>query len=56
MNRFDKFTQKELEIMIDAIWLRQRCYIAGDVKFRECGELLDEAIANHPTYVPGKYR
>jgi len=36
------FTNEELELMIDAIWRRQRCFIAGDRRFREYGAILDK--------------
>jgi len=37
-----QFTNEELELMIDAIWRRQRCFIAGDRRFREYGAILDK--------------
>ena len=37
-----QFTNEELELMIDAIWKRQRCFIAGDRRFREYGAILDK--------------
>lgn len=36
-----KFNNQELELMIDAIWRRQRCFIAGDERFREYGAILE---------------
>ena len=36
------FTNEELELMIDAIWRRQRCFIAGDRRFREYGAILEK--------------
>ena len=50
------YTQHEIELMIDAIWMRQRCFIAGDKRFQEYGKLLDEFMAQRPDYTPGKYR
>jgi len=35
-----QFTNEELELMIDAIWKRQRCFIAGDRRFKEYGAIL----------------
>ena len=37
-----QFTNEELELMIDAIWKRQRCFIAGDRRFREYGAILEK--------------
>ena len=50
------YTQHEIELMIDAIWMRQRCFIAGDKRFQEYGKLLDEFMTQRPDYTPGKYR
>ena len=50
MDRFREFSEYELKLLSDALWMRQRCFIAGDRKFKEYGELLDE-IGN---YIPGK--
>jgi len=50
------YTQHEIELMIDAIWMRQRCFIAGDKRFQEYGKLLDVFMAQRPDYTPGKYR
>ena len=36
------FTNEELELMIDAIWRRQRCFISGDRRFREYGAILEK--------------
>ena len=37
-----QFTNEELELMIDAIWRRQRCFIAGDRRFKEYGAILEK--------------
>ena len=37
-----EFSNEELELMIDAIWRRQRCFIAGDRRFREYGAILEK--------------
>ena len=51
-----QYTDKELELMIDALWMRQRNFIAGDKQFREYGTLLDDFMMQKPGYVPGQYR
>ena len=37
-----QFSNEELELMIDAIWRRQRCFIAGDRRFKEYGAILEK--------------
>ena len=51
-----EFSKKEVELLIDAVWMRQRNFIAGDRRFREYGKLLDEFMNEHPDYIPGQYR
>ena len=51
-----EFSKQEVELLIDAVWMRQRQFIAGDKRFREYGVLLDEFMSRNPDYVPGQYR
>jgi len=53
MNRFEDFSEQEKRMLSEAVWRRQRCFIAGDKQFREYGALLDE-ILNGIDYIPGK--
>lgn len=53
MNRFEDFSELEKRMLSEAVWRRQRCFIAGDKQFREYGALLDE-ILNGIDYIPGK--
>ena len=46
-----KFTEEQVKLMADAIWMRQRCFIAGDKRFREYGAILDEFLKDME-YVP----
>lgn len=46
-----KFTEDQVKLLADALWMRQRCFIAGDRRFREYGEILDE-ILNGMDYLP----
>lgn len=46
-----KFTEEQVKLMADAIWMRQRCFIAGDKRFREYGEILDEFLKDME-YIP----
>ena len=55
MNRFTEFTTEEKRKMSEAIWRRQRSFIAGDRQFREYGALLDEILDSlGEDYVPGR--
>lgn len=40
-------------MLAEAIWRRQRCYIAGDKCFNEYGKMLDEVL-ERMDYMPGK--
>ena len=53
MNRFEQFTEEEKRKLAEAIWRRQRCFIAGDKQFNEYGKILDE-ILEGLEYVPGR--
>jgi hypothetical protein len=39
-----KFTDDQIKLLADALWMRQRCFIAGDRRFREYGEILDDIL------------
>jgi len=54
MERFKGFSDYELKLLADAVWMRQRRFIAGDRRFREYGEILDE-IGEKIDYVPGVF-
>jgi len=45
------FTEEQVKLLADAIWMRQRCFIAGDRRFKEYGEILDEFVKDSG-YVP----
>ena len=53
MNRFDQFTEDEKRKLAEAIWRRQRCFIAGDKQFNEYGAMLED-ILDGMDYVPGR--
>jgi hypothetical protein len=46
-----KFTEEQIKLISDAIWVRQRCFIAGDRRFKEYGEILNEFLKDSD-YVP----
>ena len=51
--RFDTgFTYEERRMLAEAVWKRQRAFIAGDRQFREYEKLLNE-ILEGIDYVPG---
>ena len=54
MERFKDFSEYELKLLADAVWVRQRHHIAGDRKFKEYGALLDE-IQKLVDYKPGVF-
>ena len=47
------FTTKEREMLAEAVWRRQRCFIAGDKQFNEYGKMLEE-ILEGMDYMPGR--
>jgi len=54
MERFNGLSEYELKLLADAVWTRQRHFIAGDRRFREYGALLDE-IQKLVDYKPGVF-
>jgi hypothetical protein len=54
MERFKDFSDYELKLLADAVWVRQRHYIAGDRKFKEYGAILDE-LQKLVDYQPGAF-
>ena len=47
------FTEEQVKMLADAVWMRQRCFIAGDRKFREYGAILDQFLKDI-NYVPSR--
>ena len=54
MDKYKDFSDYELKLLADAVWTRQRHFIAGDRRFREYGALLDE-IRQIVDYKPGVF-
>ena len=53
--RFDQFTEEEKRMFAEALWRRQRCFIAGDRMFKSYEKLLDEVLSTEGfDYLPGK--
>ena len=55
-DQMSNFTDQQIELLIDAVWMRQRCFIAGDKRFREYSDLLEQFMKQKPGYTPGQYR
>ena len=47
-------SEEQIKLMADALWMRQRCFIAGDKRFREYGKMLDELLEGID-YTPSRY-
>lgn len=51
------FSDQDIELLIDAAWRRQRCFIAGDRRFKEYGAILDKLRAMIPyNYVIDEFK
>jgi hypothetical protein len=48
------FTEEELKLLADALWMRQRCFIAGDKRFKEYGKMLN-SILEDMEYTPSRF-
>lgn len=48
------FTEDQIKLLADAVWMRQRCFIAGDRRFKEYGAMLDD-ILEDIEYLPSKF-
>jgi hypothetical protein len=47
------FTEDQIKLLADAVWMRQRCFIAGDRRFKEYGAMLDD-ILEDIEYLPSR--
>lgn len=47
-------TEDQVKLLADAVWMRQRCFIAGDKRFREYGSMLNEIIEDLD-YTPSRF-
>jgi hypothetical protein len=47
-------TEEQVKLLADAVWMRQRCFIAGDKRFKEYGIMLDE-ILDGMEYIPSRH-
>jgi hypothetical protein len=37
-------SEDQIKLLADALWMRQRCFVAGDKRFKEYGLMLDELL------------
>jgi hypothetical protein len=47
------FTEEQIKLLADAVWMRQRCFIAGDKSFKQYGAILNE-ILKDIDYTPSR--
>jgi hypothetical protein len=47
-------TEHQVKLLADAVWMRQRCFIAGDRRFKEYGAMLNE-ILEDLDYKPSRF-
>ncbi len=47
-------TEDQVKLLADAVWMRQRCFIAGDKRFKEYGTMLED-ILEDLDYTPSRY-
>ena len=53
MNRFTDFTEEEQRMLAEALWKKQRSFIAGDRMFKSYEKLLNEVLSQ-VNYIPGR--
>jgi hypothetical protein len=46
-------SEEQIKLLADAIWMRQRCFVAGDKRFKEYGEMLNTLLEDMD-YVPNR--
>jgi len=39
-------TEDQVKLLADAVWMRQRCFIAGDKRFKEYGVMLENIVGD----------
>jgi hypothetical protein len=37
-------SEDQIKLLADAVWMRQRCFVAGDKRFKEYGAMLDTLL------------
>ena len=49
-----ELSEDQIKLLADAVWMRQRCFIAGDKGFKEYGAMLDTLLEGMD-YTPSRY-
>lgn len=47
-------SEEQIKLIADAVWMRQRCFVAGDRKFKEYGAML-EVLLEDIDYIPKRF-
>ena len=37
-------SEDQIKLLADALWMRQRCFVAGDRRFKEYGKILEKLL------------
>lgn len=49
-----ELSEDQIKLLADALWMRQRCFIAGDKRFKEYGAMLDTLLEDME-YTPKRF-
>lgn len=49
-----ELSEEQIKLLADALWMRQRCFIAGDKRFKEYGAMLD-TLLERMEYTPKRF-
>jgi hypothetical protein len=47
-------SEEQIKLLADAVWMRQRCFIAGDKRFKEYGSMLNTLLEGME-YTPKRF-
>jgi hypothetical protein len=50
--KYNILCQEDYKLIIDALWKRQRCFIAGDRMYKEYGSLINEMERRKISAIP----
>ena len=49
-----ELSEEQIKLLADAVWMRQRCFVAGDRRFKEYGKMLD-TLLEEMDYTPKRF-
>jgi len=49
-----ELSEDQIKLLADALWMRQRCFVAGDKRFKEYGAMLDTLLEGMD-YTPQRF-